>query len=192
MIDKDILQYAHVEKPALFKQAFEIICCYPAQEISYRKLLGQIQDKGNVELIKRYLELFESAFLIKTLQKYHNQAITVKSSSPKIILLAPCLYTLASIKEEKSAFIFESTVGAKLLQLSDKLYYWRDNNDEVDFVLVWRGRLFAVEVKSGRKRRANGLQKFQSRFPQAICIIISVDNYDIFIENPADFLEKLI
>ena len=28
---------------------------YPAMEISFTKLLGQIQDRGNVEIIKHYL-----------------------------------------------------------------------------------------------------------------------------------------
>ena len=43
VIGKDILQLANVKKPALFRQAFEILMAYPAQEISYTKLLGQLQ-----------------------------------------------------------------------------------------------------------------------------------------------------
>ena len=42
VISKDILQFQRVGKPALFRQAFEILCHYPAQEISYTKLLGQL------------------------------------------------------------------------------------------------------------------------------------------------------
>ena len=192
VIDKDILQYAHVKNPALFRQAFELVCCYPSQEISYRKLLGQLQDKGNTDLIKYYLSLFEGAFLIKTLQKYHNQAFKVKSSSPKIIPLAPCLYTLFSDKDEKSAFVFESTVGAKLLQIASKLYYWRDDKYEVDFVMTWRNKLIAIEVKSGKSRKTSGLEKFQSHFPNAIAVIISKDNYSQFIKDSVSFFEKLV
>jgi predicted AAA+ superfamily ATPase len=192
VIDKDILQYAHVKAPALFRQAFELVCCYPSQEISYRKLLGQLQDKGNTDLIKHYLALFEGAFLIKTLQKYHNQAIKVKSSSPKIIILAPCFYTLFSVKNEKQSFVFESTVGAKLLQIASKLYYWREDKYEVDFVMEWRGHLIAIEVKSGGKRKANGLARFCSQFAHAIPIIISKDNYTLFISDPVSFFERLI
>ncbi len=43
VIEKDILQFNTVKKPALFKQAFEIIMSYPAQEISFTKLLGQLK-----------------------------------------------------------------------------------------------------------------------------------------------------
>jgi hypothetical protein len=44
-----------VATQVLFRQAFELLCRYPAQEISYTKLLGQLQDKGNTDLIKYYL-----------------------------------------------------------------------------------------------------------------------------------------
>jgi uncharacterized protein len=192
VIDKDILQYAQVKSPALFRQAFELVCCYPSQEISYRKLLGQLQDKGNTDLIKYYLSLFEGAFLIKTLQKYHNQEFKVKSSSPKIIILAPCFYTLFSTKDEKLTFVFESSVGAKLLQIASKLYYWREDKYEVDFVMVWRNKLIAIEVKSGNKRRAAGLEKFRSHFPEALPVIVSRNNYEDFIRDPVCFFERII
>ena len=188
VIDKDILHYAQVKHPALFRQAFEIVCCYPAQEISYRKLLGQLQDKGNTDLIKHYLALFEGAFLIKTLQKYHNQAFKIKSSSPKVLLMAPCFYWLFAAKAEKQPFIFENTVGAKLLTIANKLFYWREGNHEVDFVMQWQKRLFAIEVKSGKKRQAGGLSVFMGRFPEAVPIIISPDNYEDFIADPVAFL----
>ena len=57
VIGKDILQIARVAKPALFRQTFKILMSYPAQDISYTKLLGQLQDKGNTDLIKHYIEL---------------------------------------------------------------------------------------------------------------------------------------
>ena len=191
VIDKDIFEFAIVKKPMLFRQAFEIICCYPAQEISYRKLLGQIQDKGNIEIIKYYISLFEGAFLIKTLQKFSNQEFKVKGSSPKILLLAPCFNFIFSPKNEKISWVFESTVGAKLLALKGSLYYWREGDKEVDFVLVWRKKLIAIEVKSGKKRKACGLSHFSTLFPQALKVIISRDNYTIFLEDPVSFFERL-
>jgi uncharacterized protein len=64
---------------------------YPAQEISFQKLLGQLHDKGNAATIKHYLNILEGAFLIKALQKYSTSTIQSKSSSPKILPLAPAL-----------------------------------------------------------------------------------------------------
>ena len=55
VIGKDILSLVHVKSPALFRQCFELVCSYASQEISYTKLLGQLQDKGNTDLVKHYL-----------------------------------------------------------------------------------------------------------------------------------------
>ena len=191
VIDKDILRFAVVKKPALFRQSFEILCNYPSQEISFRKLLGQLQDQGNTDLIKHYIALFEGAFLFKSLQKYSRQAFQIKSSSPKIVPLCPCFYQIFSHSEDKTSFVFESTVGAALIQLSSQVYYWREGNAEVDFVLIWQKKLFAIEVKSGRKRSTTGLQRFTTTFPEAIPILISRENYLDFTQSPAVFLAKL-
>jgi predicted AAA+ superfamily ATPase len=193
VIEKDILQYHSVKSPALFKQAFEIIMSYPAQEISYTKLLGQLQDKGNVELIKYYLSLYEGAFLVKVLEKYSAKKVITKSSTPKILPLAPCLYYLEILdeyKKEELGRVFELVVGAQLVRIDESLYYWREGSDEVDFVLKKGRKLYAIEVKSGRKKSLKGLEKFKEKFPEAKLIMITFDNYKEFENNPMDFLEK--
>lgn len=193
VIEKDILQYHAVKSPALFKQAFEIIMSYPAQEISYTKLLGQLQDKGNTDLIKYYLSLYEGAFLVKVLEKYSAKKINIKSSTPKILPLAPCLYYLEILddyKKEEVGRAFELIVGAQLVRTDESLYYWREGSDEVDFVLKKGRKLYAIEVKSGRKKSQKGLEKFKVKFPEAKLILITFDNYKEFEKNPMQFLEN--
>lgn len=193
VIEKDILQYNTVKSPALFKQAFEIIMSYPAQEISYTKLLGQLQDKGNTELIKYYLSLYEGAFMVKILEKYSAKKVITKSSTPKILPLAPCLYYLEifdEYKPEELGRVFELVVGAQLVRTDEPLYYWREGNDEVDFVLKQGRRLYAIEVKSGRKKSEKGLQKFKLKFPEAKLVLITFENYKIFEKDPMKFLEN--
>ncbi|MDD4975621.1 MAG: ATP-binding protein, partial [Bacteriovorax sp.] len=193
VIEKDILQYHTVKSPALFKQAFEIIMSYPAQEISYTKLLGQLQDKGNTELIKYYLSLYEGAFLVKVLEKYSAKKIITKSSTPKILPLAPCLYYLEILDEYKTeelGRVFELIVGAQLVRTDESLYYWREGNDEVDFVLKKGRKLYAIEVKSGRKKSEKGLEKFKEKFSEAKLIMITLENYKEFESNPMKFLEN--
>lgn len=193
VIEKDILQFHTVKSPSLFKQAFEIIMSYPAQEISYTKLLGQIQDRGNIDLVKYYLSLYEGAFLVKVLEKYSGKKIITKSSAPKILPLAPCLYYLEiqdEYRSEELGRVFELIVGAQLVRTEENLYYWREGNDEVDFVLKKGRKLYAVEVKSGRKKSEKGLLKFQEKFPDSKIIIIDLDNYEKFEKNPMEFLEN--
>ena len=193
VIEKDILQYHAVKSPALFKQAFEIIMSYPAQEISYTKLLGQLQDKGNTELVKYYLSLYEGAFLVKVLEKYSAKKVITKSSTPKILPLAPCLYYLEILdeyKKEELGRVFELIVGAQLVRIDESLYYWREGSDEVDFVLKKGRKLYGIEVKSGRKKSQKGLEKFKDKFPEAKLIMITFENYKEFEKNPMEFLEN--
>jgi len=193
VIDKDILLYQTVKNPALFRQAFEILISYPAQEISFTKLLGQLQDKGNVEIIKYYISLYEGAFLIKALEKFASKATLKKASSPKILPLAPCLPYL-QIRGDYSAAergrIFESIVGAQLLRTSEELYYWREGKNEVDFILRIGKLLYAIEVKSGSKKNVGGLERFKEQYPAAKRAVIQVSDYPEFEQDPISFLEQ--
>lgn len=181
VIGKDILSLVHVKSPALFRQCFDLICSYAAQEISYTKLLGQLQDKGNTDLVKHYIELFEAAFLIKSLPKYSGKDILKRSSSPKLLPLCPALYS--SVKgghysEEDYGHALEVLVGSYLNSLAGKLYYWREGNFEVDFVFETHNELHAIEVKYGQVRSTKGLEKFLQRFPHARTHIITKENFE--------------
>lgn len=190
VIGKDILMTARVNKPALFRQAFEILMSYPAQEISYTKLLGQLHDAGNTDLVKSYIELYEGAFLVKSLQKYNNKAIIKRSSSPKLIPLCGALIN-RDIFATKEGYgrAFEAAVGACLLNHNYEVYYWRDGNDEVDYVVLEQGKIYAIEVKSGRKKSARGLEAFIKKFKAAIPLFVTSENMEVFLKNPARFFE---
>lgn len=196
VIGRDILNFRHVAKPALFRQAFEILCYYPAQEISYSKLLGQLQDKGNTDLVKYYLELYEGAFLFKVLPKYSQTAYKKKSSSPKILPSCPALYTMTQdaniIKDPtRKGRVFELAVGNVLSRLPGKLYYWRENNAEVDYIYAFGNELFAIEVKSGINKTSKGLLEFAKKYPNAKQILIDYTMFEKFDADPMLFLTKL-
>jgi uncharacterized protein len=180
VIAKDILTQVRVKSPALFKQCFEIVCSYPAQEISYTKLLGQLQDRGNTDLIKYYLELFEAAFLIKQLFKYSPKKVLSRTSSPKILPLCPALYSVGldgDLNKSEFGRSFELAIGARLVRLPGALYYWRERNYEVDYVYQYGKKLFGIEVKYGKSLQAKGLMKFKEKFPHAETMIITPDSY---------------
>lgn len=196
VVGKDILLNRKVGNPALFRQAFEILSRYPAQEISYTKLLGQLQDKGNTDLVKYYIELYSGAFLIHPLGKYSAKSYLTRGSSPKMLISCPALFTMHEGSQvlddhEKRGRIFENAVGIRLLQLPGDLYYWREKQREVDFIYQYQGQLYAVEVKSGRRKLSSGLNAFLDRFPKAHPVIVTTDNFAVFSENPRIFLDTV-
>jgi len=165
---RDLLSLAVVNKPALFRQAFQLCLAYPAMEISLQKLLGQLQESGNVTTIKHYLELFEGAFLIKVLQKYSGSEIKKRGSSPKIVPLNTALVNARRDSfppdqdTEWKGRLFECAVGAELCRRHEEVMYWREGGAEVDFVVKTQRGIVAIEVKSGRVKRMGGWSGFVS------------------------------
>jgi uncharacterized protein len=193
VIGKDILQISRVKSPALFRQCFDLACSYGGQEISYNKLLGQIQDKGNVELVKHYLELFEGAFLLKQLSKFSMKKTLSRASSPKILPMCPGLYSAnldADLDSETMGRAFEIAVGCELARLPGSLYYWRQNNYEVDYVYQFGKKNIAIEVKSGKKRSSRGLDKFLQQVPSAHAMIVTPDNFSELVKKVTEYSMK--
>ena len=175
-IRKDIFMMTRVDKKILLKNLFDLGCHYSGQELSYNKMLGQLQGAGNTTTLAHYLDLLTQAGLLAGLEKYANQPQRRRASSPKLNVLNTALMSVASgysyeeARQDRSYWgrLVESAVGAHLYNHSIpdcKLYYWRDGHDEVDFILSKGKRIIAIEVKAGTgKAPRRGLDIFSQRF----------------------------
>ncbi|HJW28351.1 MAG TPA: ATP-binding protein, partial [Saprospiraceae bacterium] len=146
-ISRDILLMSRVDKPALLRQLFHIGSSYSGQIVSYQKLLGQLHDAGNTTTLAHYLQLLRGAGILGGIQKYSGTKIRQRSSSPKLAVLNTALMTTQShlsLTETKSqpelwGRLVESSVAAHLMNSSlgtaIQVYYWREGNHEVDFIL---------------------------------------------------------
>lgn len=183
-ISKDILMLTRIDKPALMRRLFELGCLYSGQILSFTKILGQLQDAGNTVTLSHYLELMDTAGLLGGIDKYAADVVRKRASSPKFQVHNTALISAQSneffeaIKNDPKEWgrMVESAVGAHLLNsgLSEgfKVYYWRERNDEVDFVLERRGKVIGLEVKSGADQSNSGLSEFQKKFnPEKVLII---------------------
>ena len=195
VVAKDILSQNYIKNPSLFRQSFDLLCSYPAQEISYTKLLGQLQEKGNVELVKNYIRLFEGAFLFKRLENFSLKPFKTKSSSPKILPLCPALHTLTlgknpTLTPELKGRMFEVVVGAKLSTLDGQLFYWRERNYEVDFVYRDGNKIMGIEVKSGKEKHSKSIAVFKEKFPTAKVAILHIDDFTSFCTHPEKWMSE--
>ncbi len=175
-IEKDILMTKVIYKPQLMKQLFELGCTYSGEEISLTKLLGQLQDAGNVTTLANYLTTLDESRLLCGLQKYANDNARKYNSIPKMMVYNTALLSALSNTTFEKTYItpkvwgrwVESAIGSYLLNKADELdfqlYYWRENNDEVDFVIEQNKQRIAIEVKSGKRTINNGLLAFANKF----------------------------
>lgn len=187
-ITQDVLEMETVKKPALLRALFEIGAMYSAQEISYRKLLGQLDDRGNTEVISHYLDLLSYAGLLSGLRKYDEKPLKSKTSSPRLLVHDTSLMTAASEEDAEALFanpaqkghLIETAVGAYLLERSRQerfsVRWWRERNDEVDFVITKGRRRTAIEVKGGHARRTKGLGAFVERYPGTYVLIVGAES----------------
>lgn len=172
-----------VDKPALIKQLFETGCLYSGQILSFNKMLGQLQDAGNTTTLSHYLQLLGTAGLLAGIEKYSKNKIRKRSSSPKLQVHNTALISAQrneSFKEilarpEEWGRLVESAIGAHLINhsLTDgfNLYYWREGNNEVDFVIEQK-KVIGMEIKSGALASEAGMSAFQKKFNPAKVLLI--------------------
>ncbi len=200
-ISRDVLLFSPVDKPALLRQLFEMGCSYSGQVLSYRKLAGLLQDKGNVTTLAHYLDLLAGVGTVAGLQKYAGSFGARRRSIPKLQVFNTALITAQSGMTWQEVFkdgrllgrLTESAVGAHLLNAATggecELFYWRDNNREVDFVLRRGKKLVAIEVKSGKMPVSfPGLDAFSKIFKTAQQLIVGEGGIPIdrFLSTPAE------
>lgn len=175
-IEKDVIMTSNIYKPALMKRLFELGCGYSTEVLSLTKLIGQLQDAGNVTTLAGYLEILNQCSLLAALQKYARDDARKYNSIPKYQVYNNALMTAYKGRIFEKDRIdpkvwgrwVESAVGAYLLgmagELGYQLYYWREGDDEVDFIIANDGESIAIEVKSGRRGMNSGLPKFVKAF----------------------------
>lgn len=183
-IERDVLSTKIVYKPALMRQLFDLGCVYSGKELSLNKMLGQLLDAGNVTTLANYLATLEESRLLCGLHKYANDTARKYNSVPKLMVYNTALLSAQSGVTFEKAFTtptewgrwVESAVGAFLLNQADeegyKMYYWRERNDEVDFIIENNRKCVAIEVKSGRRTGNEGLKKFKDQFQPVLSFVV--------------------
>jgi len=163
-----------------------------------------LQDAGNTTTLAHYLDLLAGAGLVCGLQKYAGDAARSRGSSPKLQVMNTALMTATSglaldearADREYWGRLTESAVGAHLANAAAagecELYYWRDRNREVDFVVKTGRRLAAIEVKSGRAREMPaGMAAFAQTFKPTRTLLVGGDGIAVedFLARPvADWI----
>ena len=202
-ITQDILMTKTIYKPSLMQQLFFLGCTYSGEEMSLNKILGQLQDAGNVTTLANYLNILDETRLLKGMQKYARDNARKYNSVPKLMVYNTALLSALSNTKYEQVYTapktwgrwVESAVGSYLLAKADeldyKVYYWRDRDEEVDFIIDYYGKLTAIEVKSGRRTTNTGLQVFKDSFNPEHALVVGSDAFPLEEFLRID-LEKLL
>jgi hypothetical protein len=190
VLARDVFQLATITKPILMRHLFSLAARFPAQILSYNKMLGQLLDVGNTTTLAHYLKLLEAAFLVSGLELYSAGHLRRRGSSPKLIFWNDALvhalsgYTCSQFQADTTWYgrVLENAVGAHLLNHLPtpewSVTYWRDGNKEVDFVVTHGHQTWGIEVKSGRPRNRLGMLAFRKAYPDARVLVIGAEGID--------------
>ena len=199
-LSRDILLLNRIYKPALLRRLFELGCHYSGQILSYQKMIGQLHDAGNTTTLAHYLDLLGGAGMVTKIPKYAGQLVRQRESSPKLQVLNNALLTnqtTTSFQAAKKDPVFwgrlvESSVGAYLLNSTlgshTNVFYWREGNKEVDFILQSDKKLIAIEVKSSKPKETQpGLESFAQQFKVMRSLVIGSQGISVetFLKTPA-------
>lgn len=182
---KDVIGLERITKPALMQSLFSLGAAYSAHELSYRKIMGQLDDAGNTTTIAHYLNVLSDAGMLSGIQKYSDKTIRRRASSPRLAVYDTALMTVSYgpmrdsllTDPDRRGHLVESAVGAYLLKRAVRegfeVNWWRDrNNREVDFVISSGASRTAIEVKSGRIRKLDGLDSFCAQYPGTHTMVV--------------------
>jgi predicted AAA+ superfamily ATPase len=201
-VSRDVLLMSRVDKPALLRRLFELACRYSGQVLSYTKMLGQLQDAGNTITLAHYLELLAGVGMVRGLPKYAGDIARSRASSPKLQVLNTALMTatsgmtLAEARKDSEFWgrLVESAIGAHLANAAMigecDVYYWRENNREVDFIVRAKKQLTAIEVKSGRAAQTHpGIAAFAKAFNPRRSLLVGGDGIALedFLMQPVGY-----
>jgi predicted AAA+ superfamily ATPase len=199
-LSRDILQLQRIDKPSLLRQLFNVACAYSGQILSYTKIVGQLQEAGNTTTLAHYLELLGAAGMTLGLHKYAGQKVRQRGSSPKFQVLNGAFMTFQSelsFDQAKKNYAYwgrlvESAVGAHLVNEASSegvgVYYWREGEKEVDFVIQRGKSITAIEVKSvSGQGSSSGMDEFARKFKPKKLLLVGGDGIPV-----GDFLRKPI
>jgi uncharacterized protein len=183
-INKDVLMNTPISKPALLRQTFELGASYSGSLLSLNKMMGSLQDAGNTSTLAGYINLLDESGLLCGLHKYSIDTARQKASIPKLQVYnnalmrvySPLTYEQALFDRKVWGHIFESGIGAYIVNQAFlhrfEVFYWRERDNEVDFILRKKGSVVAIEVKSNAEKNTRGMDRFKEMFNPKIAFIV--------------------
>jgi len=162
IVQRDVRDIAQIEQTRQMPRLLRVLAQHAGQLINYTGVGGPLS--MNHVTTQKYTGIFESLFLIRTVQPWYSNTLKRLTKTPKLHFLdAGLLAALrdvspARMRQDRSPFgaILETFVLGELLKLASwagdrfDFSYFRDKEqNEVDFVIEnRRGQVVGVEVKT--------------------------------------------
>jgi uncharacterized protein len=190
-INRDIIEFLKVGKPAVFEKLMVLIAHSSGQLLNYQQLGCDCNISGVT--VKHYISILEQTYIIKTLLPWSNNKRSEVTANPKCYYLDNGFrnQALGNFSEIESrhdkGLLIESAVFQEIYKyktqhfLDFQLHFWRTTNGaEVDFIIKQNNECFLpVEVKYQNFRQpkiSRSLRSFITHFQPKQAIIITKES----------------
>ncbi|RLF90053.1 hypothetical protein DRN82_03735 [Thermococci archaeon] len=134
IIMKDVVKRKNVKySSSLYELALYLVSNF-AREFSYTRLKNAL-DVGSVHTVKNYVDYLEEAFIILKAERFSYKVRESLKSPRKIYVVDPAFLSAGFVPSPDLGRKMENAVAVELVRRGYRLYYWRDERGEVDFVL---------------------------------------------------------
>ncbi|HAW60292.1 MAG TPA: hypothetical protein DCW86_02320 [Actinobacteria bacterium] len=188
IIARDLLRLFQIRRADVLRDLFRLLAASVGSRTSFSKLARALGI--SVDTVREYIGYFETAFLVKPMEKWTTSYTEKVYAAKKMYLLDTGLKTLVTGKGDLGAKA-ENAVFLHFLRKNETCGYFAKHQKEVDFVLGSIERPLPVEVKydsdlDWQNRRFSGLKIFLKEFPQTKeAIVVSKSGHIEFQEKPA-------
>jgi len=167
IIARDLIRLFSIKKANLLKDLFRLLAASCGSRISFNKLAHTLSI--SVDTVKEYIGYFESAFLVKSMEKWTTSYSEKIYAAKKIYLLDTGMKTLFTGRGDLGAKA-ENSVFLHFLRNKKPCGYYAESEREVDFVVGDFKNPIPVEVKyisefNWQDKRFSGIKLFLRRFP---------------------------
>ena len=199
-ITRDLLSLGRVEKPAVMSTLFDLCIKYSGQILSCDRMITRLHEACDTLTLRYYLEVLSDAGLVRSLGQYSPRWTFANPRTHKLSVLNTALLTSArrcSFEEARADRRFwgrlvETAVGAHLVNSGSnatRVFYWRDGEQEVDFVLRRGPEVLAIDVRCGTETRPTlGMEAFKARFNSCRTLLVGEGGVPLgdFLSTPPD------
>jgi uncharacterized protein len=189
---KDILSMGQVQKPLILDRLTKALALQIGSEVSTNELSRLLGIDKNT--VSRYVDLLEKTYVIFSLNSYSKNLRNELKKSRKIYFWDLGIrnaiiknFNPLEIRSDKGHLWENFIIAERMKYLNNKgrrdnVYFWRTTqNQEIDFIEEYGGKLNAYEIKWSHKAKANLPSAFKISYPGSAFDVISTENYQEYL-----------
>ncbi|HED07092.1 MAG TPA: ATP-binding protein [Ignavibacteria bacterium] len=188
---KDILSFANIRKPEILDKLVQALALQMGSEVNYSELAQIVNVDKNT--ISRYIDILQKGYIIFSLGSFSRNLRNEIKTNKKIYFYDNGVRNMVignfnpiDLRTDKGALWENFLISERIKQLEYKqryarTYFWRTKQQqEVDFVEDYNGKIYGYEFKWNNKRRVKLSKTFVDSY-KAESMVIDKNNFRDFV-----------